>query len=258
MAESTLNLTLTELKVAVGDYLSFTRTAANWDSAATAKIEAAIASGLRQFYFTPLMPGQSVPHEWSFLKPEYRLALVANDNEYELPDNFAHIEDPITIESDSVYQHVVKLTSQERINVFRQGAVTAGYPAFVALKLVTGNGASTPRYRLMVWPDPDQAYTLIFRYTMIPDLIVTAEPIPLCGAMHAETLMAACVAAAERMYLDGETIKQAEYQRLLMASIARDQKMSAPALISTRRRMLGVSDYESRGTGPVRIQGFDY
>ena len=52
--------------------------------------------------------------------------------------------------------------------------------------------------------------------------------------------------------------KQGEYMRLLSASIARDQAMAAPKLIGTRKRLLGETRYEYRGTGPVRVQGFDY
>lgn len=258
MPESTINMTRDDLRAGVAEYLQFTRTSSNWDASATAKIDAAFNSGVRQFYFTPLMPGQTVPHEWSFLKPEYRLPLISGTENYDLPDNFMSIEDPITIESDSVYQHHLRLVSQERINVFREGAISGGVPMFAAVKTRVPEGSSTPRYTLMVWPEPDTSYTLVFRYTLIPDLIAAGNPFALCGAMHSETLLASCIAAAERMYVDGQNIKQAEYMRLLQTSIARDQAMNAPRLYGTRSRKIGQDNYEPRGLGPIRIQGVDF
>jgi len=76
MSESTLSITYTELKQAVAHYLGFGLTVAAWSTDQLIKINMAIKSGLRQFYFPPKLFEDQQSHKWSFLTPVTTLETI--------------------------------------------------------------------------------------------------------------------------------------------------------------------------------------
>lgn len=260
MAESTLNLTLTDLQAGVAEYLGFSRDSTKWDDDKKAQIAAAIASGLRQFYFAPLLPNQMTPHEWSFLKPTFTLGVRDGVADYDLPDNFASLAGEITLVQNTQNNgYQIREVAPERIYLFRQNPDSPAVPRYAAIQTKVPAGASTPRYEMMFWPTPDSTYDVVFRYSMIPDSVSTSAPFAACGVQHAETLLASCVAAAEMMYVDGQMDRNVRYQQLLATSVARDAAASAPDFIGGRQRRLRAPTYERRSDGQgVRIEGFHF
>lgn len=260
MAESTLNLTLTDLQAGVAEYLGFSRDSTKWDNDKKAQIAAAIASGLRQFYFAPILPGQTVPHEWSFLQPVYTLPIRSGTADYELPDNFAAIAGEIVLVQSTMNDgYPIREVAPERIWLFRQNPDAPAVPRYAAIQTKVPAGASTPRYEIMFWPTPDASYEIVFRYSMIPNAISTDAPFAVCGVQHAETLLASCIAAAETMYVDGQMDRNTRYLQFLATSIARDASASAPDFIGGRQRRLRVPRMERRDDGRgVRIEGFHF
>jgi hypothetical protein len=70
MAESTLSISRTELRVRIAEFLGYGRTAANWSTDQSSVIDEVLDSGLRRFYFPPAIEGYAFNgHEWTFLKP---------------------------------------------------------------------------------------------------------------------------------------------------------------------------------------------
>ena len=65
-----LALSYDELARAVGREIDASRDADDWDAVQTQDIRDIIADGLRQVYWPPVLPGESAPHEWSFLQPK--------------------------------------------------------------------------------------------------------------------------------------------------------------------------------------------
>lgn len=65
-----LALSYDELARSIGREIDASRDSADWDAVQTQDIQDIIADGLRQVYWPPVLPGDSTPHEWSFLKPK--------------------------------------------------------------------------------------------------------------------------------------------------------------------------------------------
>lgn len=53
----------------IGREINVSRNAADWSSTTTQDVADVIASGLRQVYWPPTLPGEMTPHSWSFLQP---------------------------------------------------------------------------------------------------------------------------------------------------------------------------------------------
>ena len=64
-----LSLSYDELARSIGREIDVSRDADDWDSVQTQDVRDIIADGLRQVYWPPPLPGERVPHEWSFLTP---------------------------------------------------------------------------------------------------------------------------------------------------------------------------------------------
>ncbi|MHC4625068.1 MAG: hypothetical protein ACYS4W_14335 [Planctomycetota bacterium] len=83
MAESTLNLTFTEIRTEIGRFLGLDRTYANWTASEILDVTACIKRGLRNFYFPPRSTPTEIAHRWSFLRPQSQLVIwddvVADD-----------------------------------------------------------------------------------------------------------------------------------------------------------------------------------
>ena len=75
MAESTLNLTFTEIRTEIGRYLGLPRTYGDWDADEILDVTACIKRGLRNFYFPPRTTPTEQAHRWSFLRPQATLTI---------------------------------------------------------------------------------------------------------------------------------------------------------------------------------------
>jgi len=69
MSEPTLILAYDSLRTEIADALGWTRTSSKWTASQIAVIDKMMQSGYRRFLFPPVLPGETVPHKWSFLEP---------------------------------------------------------------------------------------------------------------------------------------------------------------------------------------------
>jgi hypothetical protein len=75
MAESTLNITFTELRTEIGRFLGLDRSYANWSADEILDVTACIKRGLRNFYFPPRTDNAQAAHRWNFLRPRSTLVI---------------------------------------------------------------------------------------------------------------------------------------------------------------------------------------
>jgi hypothetical protein len=67
------------------------------------KVHSIITSGYQQFQSPPPMPSEnehkpaSPPHQWTFMQPLAEIALVQDQKEYDLPDNFSGVVGEFTV-----------------------------------------------------------------------------------------------------------------------------------------------------------------
>lgn len=217
-----LGLTLHSLRAEVADFLGIGRDAANWSADEIARLDSYIASGLRSFYYPPSVQGER-PHQWSFFKPVYTLTLTVGTSAYDMPADFAYLAGPVTL-SDGTRQWSVRLAGETQV---RGAALLAStVPRYVAVVPKVSTGAAEQGYQLLVSPPPDVAYVLTFRYAVMPQAFSTYRPVPLGGAVHAETIREACLAAAETDADDTVGAHAAKFEQRLTASIQQDKAVS--------------------------------
>jgi len=228
--ESTLSLNLTSLRKELGWFWLGERTAANWTADEITQLDDMIASGLRNFYHTP--PTQNTPkgYKWSFMEPTTTLSLVANTADYTLSANFGGLIGEMTYSADDNRWFPIETTGEHRIRTLRQRDYSSisSDPKLAAVRPISSSGSNGQRFQLMLYPKPDTAYTLSYRYHALPNQLTAANPYPMGGAAHAETILESCLAIAESRMDNNAGIHAAAFQQRLAASIAFDTQMHTP------------------------------
>lgn len=198
-------------------------------------IQSNIKAGLHSFYY----PENG--HQWSFLHPIDSVTTVADTDEYTLPDDYGGIEGRITYaEADGGYGSI-KLVNEEVIRRLRAHNGTtnvSGYPTMAAIQSVPGtsganfdNSSEGQRFKMLLWPTPNAAFTLSFQKVILPDLISPANPYPYGGQVHAHTIRSAMLAQGELM-VDGQPGRHTEeFMRRLQSSIAKDGTLNQPEFL---------------------------
>ena len=244
MPESTLLKSMTDIKTEVADYCRFGRSSSVWSTDQAARLTSYLTSGLHQFYFPPILPGESVSHPWSFLKPYTTLTTVADTYLYDMPDNFAFIEGLMVHDAAMLYREL-KQVSPEKLLAMRAMADISQVPQLFAIRPKSAGGVVSTKYEMLMYPTPDAAYLLNYQYALIPDALSAEAPYPLGGPQHAETILESCLAIAEQRIDDKIDIHQSLFMQKLQASVAID-------------RRVGASQWLGRNRNPARFEGFDY
>jgi hypothetical protein len=303
MSESTLSVTYTELKQAVGHYLAYGLDPNGWSDNQIIEIDMAIKSGLRQFYFPPKLFEDRNSHKWSFLTPvttldvvapystgtvaidnglttmtltdgtwpawasthgsividstEYTIAsgpvgqeielsvawaedtetaaefVLKHDGNYDLPDGFAGMIGNMVVETENYHpdikvvgEGVIRSSRQQNPQLSLSGSTTGPFYAAIRPKVqVTTTGQ---RFEIMFYPLPNTALTISYAMRLLPEMLVdTTVEYPYGGMTHSETIMASCLAAAEKQRLDKHGPLWDAYKEELSSSITSDNAMNS-------------------------------
>lgn len=232
MAESTLALTKAELEGNIGYFLGYGRGSANadqtWTSSQQANVNSSRRSGLRAFYTASAgLEDGSQGYPWSFLRPVITLPLRQGAQTVALPDDYHGIEGRIAVSSPATL--VYKPLPVTGIGVIQEQyarlPTLTGWPTMAAIQPLKGTtGLGGQRFQLWVYPIADQAYSLQFQYWLNTDDLDADRPYPYGGAQHSQTIIAACLAAAEVEQDDMAGPQSQRFAQLLQGSIAVDRR----------------------------------
>lgn len=230
-----LEVTYDDLRRAVGRQLGFTDNPSSWCESAQNLIERDVESGLRMFYFPPVLPGERAMHEWTFLKPVGSIITVADVNDYDLPDDYGGMVGELTFSDDDNAWRSVTLTGEGKIRQLRQrdpsSGVVSGYPELAAVRPKQHTGYKQHRWEILFWPNIGAQYTVSFQYSVIPGGLDSQREYPYGGAKHAETLLAACLAAMEWRDKQERGVFYATFMERLMSSITSDRANNGNVLL---------------------------
>jgi hypothetical protein len=257
MAESSLSIAYYELANRVGRFLGYPNDLIRLSPKGLTKsqefqrgrLRDVLTSGLRQFYFPPVVQGMASPTSWSFMHPTGTVVLPVGANKFQLPDDFGGIEGRVTLApSQSQVWWPLEVRNESAIRaMFAAFPETTSRPQMVAVAPLVGTGATEgQRFEMVVWPAADQQYELQFQYYLLPDALDGSKPYAYGGAAHAETLLESCLAIAEQMIDDMPGVHTAKFQERLIASIGMDQKFKAQNLGYNRDN----SDRRGSSNGP--------
>lgn len=236
MPESTLSLTYSELQAETGFYLGFGRGSdfsdTAWTTRQTLAINNAVKAGIRMFYFPAALPGDSASHDWSFMRPTRTITFIDGASSADLPDDFGGMEGEVQIVNANRTFTSVPQTNEQRLNeLYARFPDVTGQPQYCAVRQPSTTSLNKgQRSNLYVYPLADQDYTLQIQYYILPDALSTTFPYALGGATHAETIKAACLAAAEMDQNNERGIRYEQFVERMRASVSLDRRNKAQTL----------------------------
>ena len=193
MPESSLALSYDEIRMRVADHRGYGLDSDKWDADQRERIDFCLRDGSRTFY-------TQANHEWSFLEPLAQMTIASGASELELPWDFGFITDDIYFEER--WGHTIRIRSDGEVLVKRQhDSVTSARPLIAAVVPAANPEINHgQKFKLIFWPTAASAYVVNIRYAITPNALTPQTPFPYGGAVHAQTILEACLAASERVY----------------------------------------------------------
>jgi hypothetical protein len=227
MPESAWSMQLSDLRSHVGHYVGYGRGVIQaWNDEQLEDIDAYIDGGLRQFYWPPILPGETRAHDWSFLKPNTTLTTTASTATQELPATVSAVIGDMTYSSDGYYSRVKSISEELMRNYQASNINASGRPAYYCIRSNTPTGSIGQRLTVTFFPEPDDDYTLSYTYHWVmPKLHDDVAVFPVGGPIHAETCKQSCLAYAEQRKFDQAGLETARFMTRLAASVSLDRDL---------------------------------
>lgn len=227
MAESSLSLGYPELRSAIGYFVGYGTTSANWSVSQAAEIQMALDAGLRQFYEPPPLQPGAPRYDWLFMKPVTTLSTVAGTSTVTLPDSYGGLDGELTYAA-GVQIFPIRVVNEEEIRrAQQQTSSSSGPPIMCCVRPISADAISTgQRYQAEFFPTPDAVYVLTYKRNVLPNNISATYPYPWGGEHHSQTILASCIAAAE-MIIDDivQGPRWTHFMTQLSVSIEADRRM---------------------------------
>jgi hypothetical protein len=211
-----------------GGYLGYGYNPDSWSYDQERRVNSLVQSGLRQFYFPPIL--EKAPYEWSFLKPVAVLSLLDGDYDYDLPEDFGTIVDALTYTVNGK-QLRIEVVSEGTLRAQRSKASLPGAPMYCAVRPKATNYSAAQAWEMLFYPTPEKAYTVEYRYNVSPPDASIASSFPLGTRAHAETICASCLAMAELVRDGARAAMHERFVERLRASVALDMRSSGHQMV---------------------------
>ena len=236
----------------IGRYLFGTRNTYSHDE--TRDIDDCINDGLDRVY---------AAHDWSFFRPEVPIITVDGQAEYDLPLGYDSIQNELHygLGEDTFYPPVQE-RSDSQIRTWQQRDDYENRPLYFSVRAAEFDPTIGSRKKLILYPTPDDEYTLYAQMTLRQVPIDSVNQYPIGGELLSAVITQACLAAAEHNLDDGEGIHEKRFLELLPMAIRADQDRSSPRTLggdAPRSERGSVSSYWLRSSriGAVSLDGTD-
>jgi hypothetical protein len=163
--------------------------------------------------------------------------VYGQNHRYYLPDDFGgSLAQPFTYDVGGP-RIGINPVDEHRIRELRVGANTKGTPSVCAVRAINTTDASTgKRWELLVWPIPTGLFRVTAVYRRYPAAMSADSDSSVAAFQHDDTVLAACLAAAELQRNDTVGARETMYKAALLRSRAIDMAAAADK----------VSDYGDR------------
>lgn len=162
---------------------------------------------------------------WALDTEALVLYTLHHNGNYDLPDDFGGIEGDMIYPEGSNKPNI-RIIGEGKIRSLRAGTNARRDPEFAAIRPMKQATTTTgQRFEIMFFPVPSVTRTLSYKMLVLPELLTDAITHPYGGAMHAEAILASCLAVAESQEDEQRGVKWQEFMERLAASIQIDKKM---------------------------------
>lgn len=191
-----------------------------------------LAETLRLAYDPAVLPNELEKHQWNFLCPEVQLKTTADQYTIAMPPRFSDLLGPLVYMPDEDGGlppfTQIKITSDiEVMRCLRASSQVTGYPTMGGLRVAKQDQSFGTDWEMVVYPTPNDEYTLSARMKLNPTLPGRDDEALLGGQQHEQLFIAACRAVVER-FNRGPGDQWRLYIEALRSSISHDRRNACP------------------------------
>lgn len=220
---SSLMTGYSDYRFEIAETLGYGPTEEYWTTDQIASIERSIQKAYRWCLYPQTIPGERVPHVWTFMEQTTTLATTASDYDYTLPADFgSFVGNYFKWGSGSGYDPPFRVSDTD-ILIQRSQSTLTGRPQKFALRWRAQSAGATQLQEVIFWPTPDAAYTLTYTYAILPGKLERVNPYPLGGPRIAELLLQACRALGELSKTGQRGDQWAVFMTALQSAIQMDK-----------------------------------
>ena len=188
-------------------------------------------AGYLQFIYPPPLEGETVSHEWTFLRPRATLETIADTYLYDMASDFGAMVGDLVYDEDEYEHRIIEQTSPGMIDRCRRVDSASGRPYKYALQPKSVSMSESQIIQVMLYPTPDAAYTLIYHYDSAVGTLSETNPYMLGGQAHFETILQSCRDIAAARYKDDPGGREhVMFLERLRASVEADRRLAPKTL----------------------------
>lgn len=228
MTLSTLTLEYEDFQRETAVLLGWSRDPDTWNNTQLQDFEDIDRRAARLFYF-PAESGEDAPtYEWTFLRTNGTITLVAGNSSYALADDFGGtILDYSTSYAASSGRRKLRKVSESEIRSAQSMSPKTDWPSYYAVAPAAHSYLTGQLWNMTVYPTPGTAQAtavITFRYVFVPNQLSAINKYPVGGAQYGEVLLAAYLAAAEQKMDDDPNGPLTQRFTTMLASAMRNDK----------------------------------
>ena len=195
--QDSLEVGFNDFRREIALYVGYGADSTQWTTDQTAELGRDVDEAERWVLYPDTIPGERVPHTWTFLEDTTTLTTASGTYQYTLPSNFgSFVDNQLYWPLNSGYAPVYRV-SDTQILEKRQWADTTGKPLMFGLRWLPQTAGSRQRQELILWPTPDGTYTFTYKYAILRGKLSQANPFPPGGPRIGQLMIEACKAIGE-------------------------------------------------------------
>ena len=178
---------------------------------------------------------------WSWKRARGTLTTVDGTATYTMPADFGSIMGDITYAADAGFTWI-KITSALEIRKRNQQSSSTAQPWLYATQWAAQVAGSNQRQEIVLYPTPDDAYTLTYEYAVLMGPLSETNPYPLGGPNTSQLMIEGCRAVGEKM----KNGQRGDYWSVFELSLAAASMLDRSTL--TERTVGSMGDPDGRWT----------
>jgi len=219
-----------------------------WTTDQVGTIERSIQKAYRWCLYPQSIPGERIPHVWTWLEQTTTLATVADDYDYTLPANFgSFVGNYFTWPSGSAYDPPYRVNDTD-ILMQRGQSTQTDRPQKFALRWLAQTAGTNQQQEVIFWPTPDAAYTLTYKYAILVNKLQTTNPYPLGGPRMSEMMLQACRALGEFTKTGARGDQWAVFMEALHSAIMLDKGTNTTPTVGVMGPNRSFGTWDNIGT----------
>lgn len=237
-----------DFRLELAAWLGYGADSTQWTGDEIAELNRSIQEAYRWVLYPQSIPGERIPHTWSWLEQTTTLVTTSGTYRYTLPADYGSFVGQYMLWGDGQSYSPPYRINDTDLLLRRQFCARSGRPEVFALRWLPQTAGANQRQEVLFDPTPDDEYTAIYKYALLTGPLSETNPYPLGGPRSSQLMMEAVKAIGETKKNGARGDQWAVFVTQLMSAIQLDKGTNTSTTLGMMRGAPGFS-YGVRTSG---------